>query len=56
MQLTKQEWFRAFAIILAADHKEHCPGATCNVSLGAIREMAEAAGAVFSEDDKQLFI
>ncbi len=54
--ITKEQWFAKFALILAEHHKRHCDGAACNISLGSIREMAESAGAVFTAEEKQLFM
>jgi hypothetical protein len=54
--MTKQEWYKHLALTLAEHHKRHCDGATCNISLGSIREMAEAAGATFTAEEREQFI
>ncbi len=54
--MTPQERYKRLALILAEHHKRHCDGATCNISLCVIREMAEAAGATFTAEEKSLFV
>lgn len=53
---TQAEWFTKLALTLCEHHKRHCDGPVCNISLGQIREMAEAAGAVFTEEEIQQFM
>lgn len=55
-QITNQEWYRLLALKLVEHHKRHCDGETCHISLGSIREMAEAAGAQFTEADYREFM
>lgn len=55
-ELMKQEWYAILALNLAEHHKRHCDGAECNISLGSIREMAEAAGAEFTAAERKEFI
>lgn len=54
-EITQREWFRTLALTLAEYHKRR-RGSKCNISLGSIREMAEAAGAKFSRDDLAQFV
>jgi len=54
--MTQKEWFAKFALTLAEHHKRHCDGASCNISLGQIREMAEAAGAQFTKAEQEQFV
>jgi len=55
-EIARREWFRTLALTLAEYHKRHSRGRKCNISLGSIREMAEAAGAKFSRDDLAQFL
>lgn len=50
--LEKSQQFKLTAINLRAHHLEHCGGENCNVSLSSLLEMAEAAGAQFTRDEK----
>ena len=54
--ITKVESFAMNAIALALHHKEHCNQPDCGVSLYQLRQMAEEAGATFTDEQKQLFI
>ena len=53
MYITKQQSFRILALQLREHHLRKCDGELCNISLGSILEMAEAAGAVFSPRERQ---
>lgn len=53
--MTQQQWFAKLALTICEHHKRHCDGATCNISLGSIREMAEAAGAKFTNEEREQF-
>jgi hypothetical protein len=43
------------AIRLAQEHIAHCDGEACDISLEVLCEMAEKAGAEFTEAEKKLF-
>jgi hypothetical protein len=43
------------AIRLAQEHIAHCDGEACDISLEVLCEMAEKAGAEFTEEEKKLF-
>ena len=53
MEITKQQGFRVLALQLREHHLRKCDGELCNISLTAILQMAEAAGAVFSSREKR---
>ncbi len=54
--MTPSQRYHWFALLLRDHHMRHCDGATCNISLSLIREMAEAAGAEpFTAEEKALF-
>lgn len=55
MIITKEQSFARLALTLCEHHKRHCDGPGCNISLGHIREMAEHAGAVFTDEEKAQF-
>ena len=55
MQITTQQRYRILALNLRAHHMRHCEGALCNISLESLLEMAEAAGAHFSEAERCAF-
>lgn len=52
----QQQIFHALALAICEHHKRTCDGATCNIPLMTIREMAEAAGAVFTEAERKEFM
>lgn len=51
--INKQQGFRVLALQLREHHLRKCDGILCNISLGSILEMAEAAGAQFSKRERQ---
>ncbi len=53
--MTPSQRYHWFALLLRDHHMSHCDGETCNISLSLIREMAEAAGATFTAEEKYLF-
>jgi hypothetical protein len=44
------------ALTLARFHKEHCTPSDCGCSMWMLREMAEQAGVIFTEEEKVVFI
>lgn len=41
---------------LVRDHKEHCPGETCNVSVSLILVVAIRAGLEFTDEERREFV
>lgn len=55
LNLTPQEAHKHTALAICEHHKRTCDGATCNISLGSIRRMAEDAGVVFTKEEADEF-
>jgi hypothetical protein len=53
--MTKPELFHWLALELRRDHLRHCGGKDCNISLSLLLEMAEAAGAQFTANERADF-
>ncbi len=53
--LDEAEAYRQTAFALCEGHKHKCHGANCGVSLDSIRQMAEAAGVVFTRAEATSF-
>jgi hypothetical protein len=52
---TTCELYAQTAIRLAQEHIAHCHGETCDICLQVLCEMAEKAGAKFTEIEKKIF-
>jgi hypothetical protein len=50
-----EQLYARTAIRLAQEHIAHCDGESCDISLQVLCEMAEKAGAKFTEIEKKLF-
>lgn len=52
----KHRIFHMTALALCEHHKRTCDGQTCNIALGTLREMAEAAGVAFTQEESKRFM
>ena len=50
-----EQLYARTAVRLAQEHIAHCDGESCDISLQVLCEMAEKAGAKFTEIEKKLF-
>lgn len=54
-EITTEELYKLTAIALAKNHLENCQREKCNISLYLLLQMAEKAGAKFTEAERRLF-
>src|SRR5882672_9616171 len=52
----KIEIWKNNTLALAEQHRKHCEGEKCNISLYTLREMAERAGVNFTQEEFPLFL
>ena len=55
MYQTYEESLKDNLLNLVKDHRQHC-NANCNISLFQIYKLAQKAGIIFTEEERELFI
>lgn len=54
--ITENEFLYLNALRLADDHRKHCEGATCNISLSVILNLLHKAGIEVPQDEVNRFL